>query len=121
MRTLFLCLECGHRLLERNPDTRHRCHDCHSAAFVKQVDLRLAGLALKPVATLWLMRGERRLLPPPVPWEVVDLPSYTAALFSVISKARTPERGRRAVEFMLIEVGFPESQARDFAAQVYST
>jgi Mn-dependent DtxR family transcriptional regulator len=50
---------------------------------------------------------------------VIEFPLNAAALFSVISKAKTPERRQRAAELMLIEVGFPEDEARDLAEKMY--
>jgi len=50
---------------------------------------------------------------------VGEFPLNAAALFSVMSKARTPERRRRAAELMLIEVGFLEEEAMDLARKMY--
>jgi hypothetical protein len=85
---------------------------------VTQADLRLAGLALKVAVNAWLLRGATRVPPRALPWEAANLPEQAAALFTVASKARTPQRRQRAAELMLVEAGFPEDQARDFASQM---
>jgi hypothetical protein len=89
-------------------------------ANMKQADLRLAGLALKPIVNVWLLRSTNRVPPHLLPWEVNDLTIQVAALFSVASKARTPARRQRVVELMLVEAGFPGDQAKEFASQMGS-
>ncbi|MEE8443213.1 MAG: hypothetical protein V3S37_05630, partial [Dehalococcoidia bacterium] len=118
MRDLLICLECGRRFFGKNTTNHHRCRGCSSIAIVTQADLRLAGLALKPIMNAWLLRSTSRVPPRPLPWEINGLTVYVAALFSVASKARTPERRQRVIELMLIEIGFPEGQARDFTSQM---
>ncbi len=119
MRTLFICLDCGNRFFERNPEATHRCGTCGSSAVVKHDELRSGALALKPAAYLWLLHDEHSIPPPPPPWEVISFPTNAAALFSVMGKARTPERRQRAAELMLIEAGFPEEKAHDLAKGMY--
>jgi hypothetical protein len=50
---------------------------------------------------------------------VIEFPLNAAALFSVMSKAKTVERRTRAAEVMLIEAGFPEDSAMDLARKMY--
>ena len=50
---------------------------------------------------------------------MIEFPLNVAALFLVMSKARTLERRRRAVELMLIEVGFTENSATDLARKMW--
>lgn len=119
-KPLLMCLECGNRFFPRNPDGRHRCGACASSAIVTEEELRRGGLALKSAAYTWLFRETGQLPPSPPPAEVIGFPLNMAALFAVMSKAKTPERRRRAVEVMLIVVGFPEESARSLAAMMYS-
>ena len=119
MRKLFYCLNCDNFFFERNPGTTHRCGSCGSSAVVSQDDLRRGGRALKAPAYHWLFHEQGQVPPPPSPSEVIEFPLNAAALFSVISKAKTPERRQRAAELMLIEVGFPEDEARDLAEKMY--
>jgi hypothetical protein len=119
MKKLFYCLNCDNRFFERNPGTTHRCGSCGSSAVVNQEDLRRGGLALKPAANHWLLHDEGKLPAPPPPWEIIGFPINASALFSVMSKAKTPERRQRAAELMLIEVGFPEESARDLSEKMY--
>ena len=119
MGKLFFCLNCENRFFERNPSTTHRCGNCGSSAVVSQDDLRRGGRALKVPAYHWLFHEQGQIPPPPSPSEVVEFPLNAAALFSVMGKARTPERRQRAAELMLIEVGFPEESARDLSEKMY--
>ena len=119
MKKLFFCLNCENRFFERNSNAIHRCGSCGSSAVVSQDDLRRGGLALKPAANHWLLHDEGKLPAPPPPWEIIGFPINASALFSVMGKAKTPERRQRAAELMLIEVGFPEEKARDLAARMY--
>ena len=119
MKKLFFCLNCENRFFERNPNTTHRCGNCGSSAIVSQQDLHRGGRALKAPAYHWLFHERHQLPPPPSPSDVVEFPLNAAALFSVMSKARTAERRRRAAELMLIEVGFLEEEARDLAEKMY--
>lgn len=119
MRKLFFCLNCGNPFFERNPGTNHRCGNCGSSAVVSQHDLRRGGRALKAPAYHWLFHKHRQLPPPPSPSDVIEFPLNAAALFSVMSKAKTPERRQRAAELMLSEVGFLEEEARDLAEKMY--
>ena len=119
MKKLFFCLNCENRFFERNSNAIHRCGNCGSSAVVSQDDLRRGGRALKAPAYHWLFHEEGRIpLPPPLS-EVIEFPVNAAALFSVMSKARTAERRGRAAELMLIEVGFLEEEARDLAEKMY--
>ena len=119
MKKLFFCLNCENRFFERNPGTAHRCGTCGSSAVVSQDDLRRGGRALKAPAYHWLFHEQGQIPPLPSPSEVVEFPLNAAALFSVMSKARTAERRGRAAELMLIEVGFLEEEARDLAEKMY--
>ena len=119
MRRLFYCLDCENRFFERNPGTTHRCGNCGSSAVVSQSDLRRGGRALKAPAYHWLLHDERKRPPPPLLSDVIEFPLNAAALFSVMGKAKTPERRRRAAELMLIEAGFPEDSAIDLAGKMY--
>lgn len=119
MKKLFYCLNCDNKLLERNPGAIHRCGNCGSSAVVSQDDLRRGGRALKAPAYHWLFNERGEVPPPPPPSEVIEFPMNAAALFSVMSRAKTAERRQRAAELMLTEVGFPEETAKDLAAKMY--
>ena len=119
MRKLFYCLNCDNFFLGRNPSTAHRCGSCGSSAVVSQDDLRRGGRALKAPAYHWLFHEQGQVPPPPSLSEVIEFPLNAAALFSVMSKARTIERRRRAAELMLVEVGFEENSATDLARKMY--
>ena len=119
MKKLLYCLNCDNRFFERNLDTAHRCGNCGSSAVVSQDDLRRGGRALKLPAYHWLFHEQGEIPPPPSPSEVIEFPLNAAALFSVMSKAKTPRRRQRAAELMLIEVGFVESSAMDLARKMY--
>jgi len=119
MKKLFYCLNCDNKFFERNPSTTHRCGDCGSSAVVSQDDLRRGGWALKAPAYHWLFHEQGQTPPLPSLSEVIEFPLNAAALFSVMSKARTVERRGRAAELMLIEVGFLEEEARDLAEKMY--
>jgi predicted RNA-binding Zn-ribbon protein involved in translation (DUF1610 family) len=119
MRNLFYCLNCNNRFLERNPGAIHRCGNCGSSAIVSQDDLRRGGMALKGPAYHWLFHDKGETPPPPPPNEVIEFPVNVAALFSVMSKAKTINRRTRAAELMLIEAGFPEDSAKDLARKMH--
>lgn len=119
MKKLFFCLNCENRFFERNSSAIHRCGNCGSSAVASQDDLRRGGRALKAPAYHWLFHEEGKIPPPPPLSEVIEFPVNAAALFSVMSKARTAERRGRAAELMLIEVGFLEEEARDLAEKMY--
>lgn len=119
MKKLFFCLNCENRFFERNSNAIHRCGNCGSSAVVSQDDLRRGGRALKAPAYHWLFHEQGKVPPPPSPSEVIEFPLNAAALFSVMSKARTIERRGRAAELMLIEVGFEENSATDLARKMY--
>lgn len=119
MKKLFFCLNCENRFFGRNPGTAHRCGTCGSSAVVSQDDLRQGGRALKAPAYHWLFHEEGKIPPSPPLSEVIEFPVNAAALFSVMSKAKTPERRQRAAELMLSEVGFLEEEARDLAEKMY--
>jgi len=119
MKRLFFCLNCENRFFERNPGTTHRCGSCGSSAVVSQADLRRGGRALKAPAYHWLCHELGKVPPLPPPSDVIEFPLNAAALFSVMSKAKTVERRTRAAEVMLIEAGFPEDSAMDLARKMY--
>jgi hypothetical protein len=119
MKKLFFCLNCDNQFFERNPGTIHRCGNCGSSAVVDQGDLRRGGRALKAAAHAWLFHEQGKVPPPPLPSDVIEFPLNTAALFSVMGKARTPEKRQRAAKLMLNEVGFGEEEAEDLAAKMY--
>ena len=119
MKRLFFCLNCENRFFERNPGTTHRCGSCGSSAVVSQADLRRGGRALKASAYHWLFHELGKVPPLPPLSDVIEFPINAAALFSVMSKAKTVERRTRAAEVMLIEAGFPEDSAMDLARKMY--
>ena len=119
MKKLFFCLNCENRFFERNSNAIHRCGDCGSSAIASEADLCRGGRALKAPAYHWLFHEEGKIPPPPPLSDVIEFPQNAAALFAVMSKARTVGRRTRAAELMLIEAGFPENSAKDLAKKMY--
>jgi hypothetical protein len=75
----------------------------------------VAGIALEPLAHIWLRQALR--IPDPV--EVLAGPLAAATLVTVMGRARDQSQRRRAVERILKLRGFDPAEASSVAIRMY--
>lgn len=111
----YECLGCGHPWRGRGDDLPRQCPDCWGRSFISEEELKVAGIALEPLAHIWL----RQALRVPDPVEVLAGPLAAATLVTVMGRTRNQVQRRQAVERILELRGFDSANAREVATRMY--
>lgn len=103
-KLFMVCLDCGHRWSGKGKNTPRQCPQCWSYSIVDEKDIRLAGIFLRPTASIIF---EKDL---PKATETNVIPIGGIKFSEIISRARNLEAKRRALYLILSEAGLTDGE-----------